>query len=78
MIYFRVIYKDNKNKTFNVSKIITDDSSITKRTSELIKKGRDVNISTTDIFKDKTKVPSIEEVKADVKFDYDFDSNLKW
>ena len=62
--FFRIIYYDRDARTFNISEVVSDDTSETDRTVELRKIGRNVNISTTTPETDGKRVPSVQELTA--------------
>ncbi len=76
--YFRIIYYDDKNKKFGVSDIETSDEKVTNKTCELKRKGFEVRISVTNPVKDKSKVPSVEEVIKSFENVYEYDPYLRW
>lgn len=76
--YFRVIYYDRDQLTYNISAIISDDTAVTNRTCELQKTGRKVSISTTNPQMDSKQVPSIEFLLGQLPNGYRHDPNLSW
>ena len=76
--YYRIIYYDDDRKRFGVSDIVTSDEEVTNKTIDLKSKGREVRISLTDPVKDKSKVPSVEEVIKSFEDVYDYDPFLRW
>ena len=76
--YYRIIYYDDDRKRFGVSDIVTSDEEVTNKTIDLKRKGREVKISLTDPVKDKSKVPSVEEVIKSFEDVYDYDPFLRW
>ncbi len=76
--YYRIIYYDDKNKRFGVSDIVDSDDRVTKKTCAFQCKGFDVRISVIDPVKDKSKVPSVEEVVKSFEGEYKYDPDLCW
>ena len=76
--YFRVIYYDQDQLTCNVSAVISDDTAVTKRTCDLQKAGRNVNISTTNPQMDSKTVPSIDSLLKTLPGGYRHDPDLSW
>ena len=78
MVYFRIVFYDDDNMTFNISEITHDDTATINKTCELQTAGREVRISTTNPVKDISLVPSIASLINRGPSGYRYDKNLKW
>ena len=76
--YFRVVYLDRDANKCGVSDAISDDTEVTRRTVELQRAGRHVNITTTDPQTDIGKVPSVTSLLAGIPHGYTYDPKLRW
>ncbi len=76
--YYRIIYHDDENKRFGVSDITDSDDEVTKKTCTFKRRGFEVRISLTTPVKDKSKVPSVQEVVKSTEGEYKFDPTLCW
>jgi len=76
--YYRIIYHDDENKRFGVSDITNSDDKVTEKTCAFKRRGLEVRISLTAPVKDKSKVPSVQEVVKSTEGEYKYDPTLYW
>lgn len=77
--YMRIVYYDRDAKTANVSReIITNDTEVTHRTSELQRGGRDVYVSVTESVRDIDDVPPVSRVLSQLPAGFTHDPGLSW
>jgi hypothetical protein len=77
--YMRIIYFDRDARTANVSsEIITNDTEVNHRTSELQRGGRSVYVQTTEPVRDVNDVPPVNRVLAQLPAGFSHDPGLSW
>lgn len=69
---FHIIYLDDDTKTFSISLPMVDDTKVSKVTSELQDKGRNVRICTVEIDSDFSE---IEKYYNNMGYVYDIKTN---
>ena len=69
---FHIIYLDDDTKTFSMSLPMVDDTKVSKVTSELQEKGRNVRICTVEIGSDSSE---IEKYYNNMGYVYDVKTN---
>ena len=77
--YFRIIYYDDEGKQFGVSdEIVSSDNDATNKTCALQKQGYQVRLSNTKPVKNKSEVPSVQEIVLSFHGKYNYDPDLRW
>ena len=77
--YYRITYFDDENKRFGVSdEIVSSEDEATNRTCALKERGYQVRISNTKPVKDKSEVPSVQEIVLLFQGKYTYDPELRW
>ena len=68
---FRIVFKDNKRKTFRISHPTADDTSVNHRTCELQNQGEEVAIFSSE--------STVDEIKKSMEqMGYTYDSSVNW
>jgi hypothetical protein len=76
--YFRAILCDDETLAFGVSEVMSDETSLVKRTTEMQQQGRRVHICTTNPCSDLFEVPGRERVIREAPIGYHFNASVRW